>query len=92
MQRSFDSHIIIEDISDHLPSLLIFSADKKFTDRLEFTTRNITEKGIARLNNELGHIDWTNILQSNNTTTQDKTMFSIEIMKKKLTHVQLNTQ
>ena len=81
LQRSFESYVIIDGISDHLPSLLIVMQTKKYTIRLEFTTRNLTEKRIARLNYELRHIDWTNTLQSNNTATEDYTIFSTEITK-----------
>ena len=37
--------------------LLIVMQTKNYTNRLEFTTRNLTEKRIARRNNELRHID-----------------------------------
>ena len=52
LQRSFESYIIIDAISDHLPGLLIVMQTKKYTNGLEFTTWNLTKQTIAWLNNE----------------------------------------
>ena len=61
-----DSRIIIDDISDHLPSLV------KFRDLLQknnsvktITSRNLCEKNIERIKNDLQITDWSAVITEN---------------------------
>ena len=58
-----DSRIIIDDISDHLPSLV------KFKDLLQktktsktITSRNVNEKNLKKINDQLRTMDWSTVI------------------------------
>ena len=65
LQKSFDSGLIVEDISDHLP-IIVLMKQTQLTDKspIEFDSRNLTEEKISRIKAELMHVDWNGILNS----------------------------
>ena len=65
LHKSFESAILIEDMSDHLP-LLILLKQTKLTNNspLEFETRKLNEANIVQIKEELYQIDWTKHLAS----------------------------
>ena len=67
LHNSFDSCILISDISDHMPSVVNIHDQKHDNIKsLEFTCRSINNKRkITELNNLLSVIDWTILHQSN---------------------------
>ena len=66
LHNSFDSCVIINDISDHMPSIVNIH-DQKYDNikPLEFTYRSLNDKKIIELNNLLSVIDWTTLHPSN---------------------------
>ena len=65
LQKSFDSGLIVENISDHLP-IIILMRQTRLTDKspIEFDSRNLTEEKISRIKTELMCVDWNGILNS----------------------------
>ena len=65
LQHKFDSAIIVDDISDHLP-LVALLRQTKITDRspIEFMSRRLNATKISRIHQELRTIDWNGILNS----------------------------
>ena len=54
LQRSFDSMILVEDISDHLPSLVLMKQTKmRNKEPLNFTSRALNNNKIKCINDEL---------------------------------------
>ena len=67
LQESFDSMILIEEISDHLPSLVLMKQTKlRNKDPLQFKSRKLTEDKIQNIKDELKQKDWNGILRSDN--------------------------
>ena len=61
----FDSGIILSDMSDHLPSLVLLKQSKLLNkEPLEFTSRNLNAKKSALVNNRMQTIDWNGVLTS----------------------------
>ena len=67
LHNSFDSCVLISDISDHMPSIVNIHNQKHDNIKsLEFTCRSIkTKRKITELNNLLSTVDWTILHQSN---------------------------
>ena len=66
LHNSFDSCVLISDISDHMPSIVNIH-DQKYdnTKSLEFKCRSLNDKSkIAELNNLLSVVDWSTLHQS----------------------------
>ena len=65
LHKSFDSSILISDISDHLPTVALLK-QTKILDRepFEFEIRNLTTEKIDKIKTELLHVDWTRLLNS----------------------------
>ena len=69
--------MILSDISDHLPSLLLLKQTKvKDKTPIEFESRNLNDDKIMQINNELRCIDWNGQLNSNNCNTNFNTFCS----------------
>ena len=67
LQQSFDSMILIEEISDHLPSLVLMKQTKlRNKDPLCFKSRTLTADKIKCIKDELKKKDWNGILRSDN--------------------------
>ena len=65
LHRSFDSGILLSDISDHLPSLVLLKQTKLLNkEPLEFTSRNLNEQKLKLTNEKLHDIDWNGNLTS----------------------------
>ena len=65
LHRSFDSGILLSDISDHLPSLVLLKQTKLLNkEPLEFTSRNLNEQKLILINEKLHDIDWNGNLTS----------------------------
>ena len=70
LQQSFDSMILIEEISDHLPSLVLMKQTKmRNKDPLCFKSRSLTDTKIGLIKDELKMKDWNGILRSDNVNT-----------------------
>ena len=65
LQRNFDSGLIVDDISDHLPSIVLMK-QTRLTDKspIEFDSRNLTDDKISRIKSELMCIDWNGTLNN----------------------------
>ena len=77
IQCNYKSHLILSDISDHLPSLLLLKQTKvKDKIPIEFESRNLNDDKIMQINNELRNTDWNGRLNSNNCNTNVNTFCS----------------
>ena len=62
LHKAFDSTILINDISDHLPSLVIIHNQSiDATDHWEFNCRSLNETKMNEINNLLLSTDWTTL-------------------------------
>ena len=67
LQGSFDSMILLENISDHLPSLVLMKQTKmRNKEPLNFKSRALNDNKIKCINDELRCKDWNGILRSDN--------------------------
>ena len=65
LHRSFDLGILLSDISDHLPSLVLLKQTKLLNkEPLEFMSRNLNEHKLILINEKLHDIDWNGNLTS----------------------------
>ena len=65
LHQSFDSAILLSDISDHLPSLVLLKQTKLLNkEPLEFTSRNLNEQKLKLINEKLHDINWNGNLTS----------------------------
>ena len=63
LQRSYDSFVILEDISDHFACLVVLKDIKKSIKGPCFiTTRNLDDDKITEIISKLQQIDWTELL------------------------------
>ena len=70
IQCNYESYLILSDISDHLPSLILLKQTKvKDKTPIEFESRNLNENKISQINNELKGIDWNGLLNNDNCNT-----------------------
>ena len=74
LQRKFDSAILVDDISDHLP-LVALLRQTKISDMspIEFVSRRLNNTKISRIHQKLRNTDWNGILNSddiNDNTNQ----------------------
>ena len=75
IQRNYESHLIVTDISDHLPSLLLLKQTKvKDKTPIEFESRNLNDDKIMKIKNELRKIDWNGLLNSKNCNINFNTL------------------
>ena len=65
LQRNFDSGLIVDDITDHLPSIVLMK-QTRITDKspIEFDSRILTDDKISRIRAELMHVDWNGTLNN----------------------------
>ena len=70
LHTHFSSQILIDDISDHFPSL-VFLNNQKCTKKeaIKIQTREINEAKITQIKNELKSIDWVRELSEQNAET-----------------------
>ena len=66
LHRNFDSMLILDDISDHLPSLVLLKQTKnKNKEPIEFKSRKLTESNFATIRRSLNQVDWNGTLNPN---------------------------
>ena len=71
LHRSFESSIIIDDMSDHLPILTLLKQTKlRDSDPITFNSRCLDEKKLKQVNADLMTVDWIGVL--NGTTCDEK--------------------
>ena len=80
LMTNTDSSIIVDDISDHLPSLV------KLTDQLQkmnttkvITSRNLNENNLTKIKDSLTTIDWSAVITENVDKSFD--LFHNELLK-----------
>ena len=91
IQCNYESHLILSDISDHLPSLLLLKQTKvKDKTPIKFESRNLNDDKIVQINNELRSIDWNGQLNSNDCNTNFNTFCSeIKTVMDKVTPIKM---
>ena len=65
LYRDFESALILNDMSDHLPVFTLLK-QTKFTDKtaLEFKSRNLNETNLLKIKAKLIEVDWIGILNA----------------------------
>ena len=65
LQRNFDSGLIVDDISDHLSSIVLMK-QTRITDKspIEFDSRILTDDKLSRIKAEFMHVDWNGTLNN----------------------------
>ena len=62
LHKTFDSCVLVHDISDHMPSLVNIHGQKHDNNEpLEFTCRSLNHDNIKQINNLLLMTDWSNL-------------------------------
>ena len=80
--QSFDSCILLEDISDHLPALTLLKQMKILDRRLiEFNSRMLTEDKFNLIRDALHRVDW---IELNNTNVNTNFNRFIQIINEKM--------
>ena len=80
LQQNLESHIIIEDISDHMPCMVTLLNQKKCKKESKtITSRPLTDKNIQKINNDL-LMDWNNELERK-TVEESFTLFHNKLME-----------
>ena len=70
IQHNFESYLLLSDISDHLPTLLLLKQTKvRDKSPIEFESRNLNAHKIAKINENLKSIDWNGLLNQNDCNT-----------------------
>ena len=79
LHRNFESSILIEDISDHLPLLTMLKQTRLLnSEPLEFNSRCLNDKKLKHVNNILMNVDWIGLL-TGTTSNQKFNQFSDKI-------------
>ena len=67
LHKYFESAIILEDISDHLPLLVLLKQTKLLDNKpIEFESKKLDEKSIMLIKQKLLQVDWTRHLNATN--------------------------
>ena len=67
LQKYFESAVIPDDISDHLPTLALLKQTKLLDKKpLVFKSQNLSKEKIAKIKTKLYELDWTRHLDANN--------------------------
>ena len=79
LHNSFDSCIVVHDLSDHLPSIInLHDQLSKASGHIEFKCRSLNKNKLESINRELLSTDWTNLNNSNVNTALDEFQSKIE--------------
>ena len=80
LQRNFDSGLIVDDITDHLPSIVLMK-QTRITDKspIEFDSRILTDDKISRIKAKLMHVDWNGTLNNNEDFSVNFENFCIKL-------------
>ena len=67
LTQNYESVILVDDISDHLPCILILK-ERKFEQKkaIKVTTRSVTDNDIATIKEYISNIPWDSVLNSDN--------------------------
>ena len=95
LQSNYESAILIDDMSDHLPCILTLKNHKDMHTPIMRTKRNINNVTINKMLSDLSKIDWTESLNNKNATESFSVFHSIlmstlnkhapeQVIKKKL--------
>ena len=77
LHKSFDSCVLIHDLSDHLPSLInIHNQTNSTSDYLEFESRPLTKEKISDIKTQLYNTDWS-VLNQNDVNIAFKEFHNI---------------
>ena len=78
MQHSLDSLILIEDISDHLPTVALLK-QTKIRDKtpIEYTSQKLNNDKIKNINNRLSQKAWNGILNSDDVNINFDVMCTV---------------
>ena len=67
LHKYFESSIILDDISDHLPLLVLLKQTKLLDNKpINFESRKLNENTIRLIKQKLFQVDWTKILNATN--------------------------
>ena len=78
LHRSFDSMVILDDILDHLPTLVLLKQTKLCNKKpIEFQSRSLTDKKFAAIRKGLNQVDWNGNLNSDNCDKNFNTFWDI---------------
>ena len=79
LHRNFESCILIEDISDHLPLLEMLKQTRLLnTELLEFNSRCLNDRKLKHVNSTLMNVDWIGLL-TGTTSNQKFNQFSDKV-------------
>ena len=97
LHRFFELAILLEDISDHLPTIVLLKQTKMTTiTPLTFESRNLSPSKLRQINHDLHQIDWISILDPNNVDDNfDMLMFNIHSIMDKYSpvkHIRISTK
>ena len=86
LHRNFDSMVILDDISDHLPTFVLLKQTKLCNKQLiEFQSRILMDKKFDAIRKGLNQVDWNGILNSDKCDTNFNTF--CDILENKLDEV-----
>ena len=78
LHRSFDSMVILDDILDHLPTLVLLKQIKFHNKKpIEFQSRSLMDKKFAAVRKDLKQVDWNGTLNSDNCDKNFNTFCNI---------------
>ena len=79
LHRLFESAILLEDISDHLPTLALLKQTRMTIKApLTFESRNLSESKLRQINHDLHQMDWISTLDSSDVNDNfDNLMLNI---------------
>ena len=67
LQYQMHPHLVIEDLSDHLPILVIIKdLNKSTSGNTSIRSRNLNPANLEKINNDIRHHDWHNLLNNAN--------------------------
>ena len=75
LQQSYDSALLLADISNHLPLLTLVKQSKlRNKEPIAFQSRGLTEGKISQIKHDLSQHDWNGILNSEDCNTNFNTL------------------
>ena len=81
LYKNFDSALLLEDLSDHLPVMALLKQTKLSSkEPLTFETRNLSEHKLNVVKNKLYGIDWIILLDSD-SCSENFDIFSAKVNK-----------
>ena len=86
LHQVFDSCFLLNDISNHLPSLTLLKQTKMLNkEPLEFISQNLNERRLNQIKEKLSNVDWVGNLRSQDVNQNFRILFihliSITFMK-----------